>query len=1130
IIESFINIHNEAKKGLRDKSLISFWEELKPNIKKYDIIYSTKCNWKKSLEIFLLEKTEEESVIHILENLNIAIVHQELRPYFSLLRKEEVGVQLLDLLQIAESLERLGLTKRVEKAGLPDWLRSEDALHAIWRELGILQERRQTKDKKRGAEKRFLKIAIALGRDGALWPCEQIYQADSKTVELFGAIDSTIPFLSELGEEGKFLKSICPQFSIEVAVDRLSRMSQDSLNLAWKEGKLIPANLLGWFESHRQDILVSEELKKKLASLPIFPTTSTLRPLIELGLPGDFEDPIGLTDIIDLQQLGGRREFLKELGAHELTFLSYAREHIPRAFRDPETSVAKKQKTLRLLAEHLGNIVDDPLTRKNLTEIEIIECEDGVFRQPGEVYFKSGMITEILGENVNFAVLPNEQEIAIRELYKWLGVAESPRNSDIVERVKELTQNPPNDESRKAIERIFKHLSERRDLEKAEELNQLREIHWLPAINISNQWFRPSDLFMRTIQHLFETQGKFLDIPPAYQRETILNFLGIKTKPEVKLVVSHLLECAKQNREVNKEVYRFLNDYYKDPHVDNLKNNKCLLLSDGSYAKPDQVFWGNHPFGRYRHRLNPDLRTYNNLFSLLGVREGPDHRDAVAVIEEISSEYGTMNNQLSEEDHVVLFNCWQMLEKALDTGSIEPDYLVRLKEKKVIPNKDRLLNFPKYMFFEDRPGLASKFGGFLEKNVISRSQGAWKAMAAVGVRSLGNAVKSHLQDCNDPLKDEIVANRIRERRLQLERAIDAMLAGTDLKVNWDVLERLSCFSVSHLSIYYSTSLFNRERHSAPEEVPAHFQRKDSCLYYVRENGGLPWPSISRELALALCPEAEPGRLASGIKEVLSARSEAEAGAILDELGFPPLERGPENSSNTPAETVDLGGVEGGEEIAFTTEEAGIEISREGATTPDLESSGLGKPTTAESESEKSAPSPERGTTRQKKGTVTSIHKTWSPKSVLRTYVAPRGKESEGKSEDPERKAKRKKVDQAGIDKVLDYEHKAGRFPKDMGPTHKGYDIESSNGKGEIERYIEVKSLSGDWDLMGVHLTKSQFEKAMELGDKYWLYVVERAESEDFCIRRINDPARRANEFRYDDGWRALEEDENYGHE
>ena len=88
-----------------------------------------------------------------------------------------------------------------------------------------------------------------------------------------------------------------------------------------------------WFESRRGDILRSPQLKESLAALPIFPGASGLRPLSELTLPGDFTDPIGVATLVDLNQLDGRREFLHDLGAKELTFQVYAADYIPQAFR-----------------------------------------------------------------------------------------------------------------------------------------------------------------------------------------------------------------------------------------------------------------------------------------------------------------------------------------------------------------------------------------------------------------------------------------------------------------------------------------------------------------------------------------------------------------------------------------------------------------------------------------------------------------------------------------------------------------------------------------------------------------------------------------------------------------------------
>jgi hypothetical protein len=72
------------------------------------------------------------------------------------------------------------------------------------------------------------------------------------------------------------------------------------------------------------------------------------------------------------------------------------------------------------------------------------------------------------------------------------------------------------------------------------------------------------------------------------------------------------------------------------------------------------------------------------------------------------------------------------------------------------------------------------------------------------------------------------------------------------------------------------------------------------------------------------------------------------------------------------------------------------------------------------------------------------------------------------------------------------------------------------------RYKEINSLSGYWDSANpILMTQNEFEMAQAKGDEYWLYIVERATSEDRQIYRIQNPANRANYFVYDHGWEPL---------
>lgn len=143
--------------------------------------------------------------------------------------------------------------------------------------------------------------------------------------------------------------------------------------------------------------------------------------------------------------------------------------------------------------------------------------------------------------------------------------------------------------------------------------------------------------------------------------------------------------------------------------------------------------------------------------------------------------------------------------------------------------------------------------------------------------------------------------------------------------------------------------------------------------------------------------------------------------------------------------------------------------------------------------------------------------------MLRSYVpSPDGSNSETPS-DAADSDDCSSVDIAGVRRVLEHEQNAGRRPKEMPHTNPGYDVESSDGTGVVVRYIEIKSLSGAWRRSYAVLSRTQFDKASELQDLFWLYVVEHAERSDFRIHRIPNPALKANHFMFDDGWTATEE-------
>ena len=114
-------------------------------------------------------------------------------------------------------------------------------------------------------------------------------------------------------------------------------------------------------------------------------------------------------------------------------------------------------------------------------------------------------------------------------------------------------------------------------------------------------------------------------------------------------------------------------------------------------------------------------------------------------------------------------------------------------------------------------------------------------------------------------------------------------------------------------------------------------------------------------------------------------------------------------------------------------------------------------------------------------------------------------------------AARMALEARAIEFILEREPDWQRTPA----SNPGFDLLQRGADGEPSRWCEVKAMTGGLDDRPVGLSRAQFEYASELGDAYWLYVVEKAGTSDARIVRIQDPARKARTFTFDQGWLGI---------
>lgn len=88
-------------------------------------------------------------------------------------------------------------------------------------------------------------------------------------------------------------------------------------------------------------------------------------------------------------------------------------------------------------------------------------------------------------------------------------------------------------------------------------------------------------------------------------------------------------------------------------------------------------------------------------------------------------------------------------------------------------------------------------------------------------------------------------------------------------------------------------------------------------------------------------------------------------------------------------------------------------------------------------------------------------------------------------------------------------------------NNKGYDISEKDNIGQTIRYIEVKTLTGQWGQGGVGITEHQLEFAQKEKDKWWLFVVENINTDNTKVYQFKNPILEANRFMFDNSWKQL---------
>ncbi len=146
------------------------------------------------------------------------------------------------------------------------------------------------------------------------------------------------------------------------------------------------------------------------------------------------------------------------------------------------------------------------------------------------------------------------------------------------------------------------------------------------------------------------------------------------------------------------------------------------------------------------------------------------------------------------------------------------------------------------------------------------------------------------------------------------------------------------------------------------------------------------------------------------------------------------------------------------------------------------------------------------------------------KGRLLSYVEGPGSAAHDEAEsNPAKLAAREATGRAAVQYFLQTQASRWGSVTEMPHNNPGFDVLAINAAGE-EEFIEVKGQSEAWTQEGVALTPTELLKAQQAGERYWLCVVEFAQSEKRRrLYLVRNPFGLTNQFRFDVGWKAAAE-------
>lgn len=889
---------------------------------------------------------------------------------------------------------------------------------------------------------------------------------------------------------------------------------------------------------------------QRLRNLAIYRTTAgTYCKGEDLAIPAQIDDRFHVRKLLDVGSMRGHEDLLERLALPLLDASTYYGRLLPEFFRQ---NPGRRREVIEAIAKVYSG---DNFPLNDWKPLSCAELTSGAWVCPEQAYWPDELLASLFEDGYPSFSAEQYQGRGVRPLMAELGMRMSVSDKDIVDVLQQRAQEAVNEKSIHLRRKVLNHALQAPTSTLTTYLSKLK---WLPAKGAQG-WHAPGELLRAEDEELVgqRLEGKHLSLLLLPERQAVKNenlrALGF-ARPTAAQVMAHIRDLNSRHRGPSGRILNWLNS-----HAFNIQGNvrqdlqalQVFPLGEGKFAPPSHLFRQDPKLGRWRYQVGAgELERFTPLLDALQVPHAPQPRHYRDVLLEIAGRYGA-GDVPQKDDQEIAEQCFKALSDAYSQSDTSMSEIIdSLRGKRVVPvywkerTRGSLVKAENALYLDKPVGELSRFGLPERFDARTRDVGTPGFFTAIGVRTVSSVWK---------LTYRFPAGALKSMTDQTKR-LGQMLP---------VLLRLGLKVHRRISVNDLRDRIHRFRFFRCDVIPASvelegFRLSGTCelsyaadmvagRLYIRD---LNQADTAKALAEMLSLQDASDRAV--LRSIWSMPLE-DAQEYLTEAQFPELpeeyvpieiasgetaavETFPEEDA--PAEAADA------QEVARPPSEADNSPVRTPVTNKEADYSGPGRQKAGNTSPRPDAQ--EKGKQPSSAGSTSSPQKhgkTPHQASAAGAGKEPRPSESAGKPhpgrssaspsrqqrfrnytyvyegpEENEAETHAREVDRRGMEYVLSHERRRGHHPEDVSLDYgAGYDIRSADQDGVI-RYIELKTMSGEWRERGVALSANQHAMAQRQKSQYWLYVIENLDG-DPVLHEIQNPFERVTSYTFDDSWK-----------